>query len=328
MEKERNAVAIIYGGMGYESEISILGYNNVLPHVDRKKYDVVATFIDKEGRWTVDGRRVIPDKGGFFCPEEGVKIKIDCAFPLLHGDYGEDGCVQGALECAGIPYVGCDVISSSVCRDKSFVKRLSDGLGIPTLPHTLLLKSEGIDFAIRRCEDEMKYPIFIKPARLGSSVGAGRADDRDRLRRLISNGFELCDRLMAEPCLKDKREIECAYYAGRREIITNPGEVLIKGTYGYEEKYTISTPTVTRAEIGASLAQDVREYSRRICRLTGIRDIARVDFFLTDEGLYLNEINTMPGMTESSLYPKMVEGAGIPMDEMLCGLIDRALCRR
>ena len=323
---KRLRVALIWGGRGFESEVSKRGKDHVLP-ILCEKYDVLSTFIDKNGQWICNGRQVFIAEGGFI-DEGGRRISIDCAIPLLHGDYGEDGVVQGALENGKIPYIGCDTSASAICRDKSILKAVAEGLGIPTLPFVRLLSCEGIDFAVRQVEASLHYPIFIKPCRLGSSVGATAVRDRSELILALKFAFSLCDRAMAEPCLTVKRELECAYFcADGREIFGFPGEILLEGTYGYEEKYTRHTGLSVRADISDAIAHTIRDYSRRLTRALGIRDMSRIDFFLSGEELYFNEINTFPGFTEGSLYAKMIEAAGVPEAELFDRLIRRAIRR-
>ena len=326
---ERLRCALIYGGRGHESEVSLRGKEHILPLVDNTKYNVIPIFIDKSGVWYTDGEPCVAYRGGFFCPDSGRFSAVDCAFPLLHGDYGEDGCVQGALECASIPYVGCDVRSAAVCRDKALVKMVATGIGIPTLPYITLLRREGVDYATRLCEASLSYPVFIKPTCLGSSVGVARADNTTMLRLGIERAFALSDRIIVEPYLSDKRELECGYFSTKsKEIFTNPGEILSNGIYGYEEKYlTGDVEVVVRAEICEDTCGLIREYARRLCRALGVRDLSRVDFFLSGTEIYFNEINTMPGFTESSLYAKMLSAYGYGEGALIESLIDSATAR-
>lgn len=325
--KKRVTVALIFGGRGYESEVSLSGRDFVLPILE-KKYNCLPILIDKSGRWMLQNTQVFPAERGFIT-EEGERIDVDCAIPLLHGDYGEDGSVQGALETARIAYIGCDTSASAVCRDKFFVKRIAIGLGIPTLPCVLALRCEGVDFAVRQAEGSFGYPLFVKPARLGSSVGARGAENRGELVHAISEAFSLCDRVIIEPRLTDKRELECGYFsANGKEIFTYPAEVLIKGNYGYEEKYLRGdTRLSVRADVDTDVAERIREYSRRLTRALGVRDISRIDYFLSCGELYLNEINTFPGFTSGSLYPRLIEAAGIPIGDALDMLIEQAKLR-
>lgn len=236
--------------------------------------------------------------------------------------------VQGALENGKIPYVGCDTHASAICRDKSILKAVAQELNIPTLPFVRLISDEGVDFAIRQVETGLDYPVFVKPCRLGSSIGASAANNRNELISALKYGFSLCDRLIAEPCLTHKREIECAYFgAGGREIFSHPGEILFDGTYGYEEKYNRGTRLSVRADIPDFTVQAVRDYSRRLVRALGVRDLSRIDFFLCGEELYFNELNSFPGFTDGSLYAKMIEAAGLSETELFDRLIRGAVAR-
>ena len=326
---ERADVALIYGGRGREREVSIKGMRHILPLIDQDTYRLLLIFIDKEGRWLIDGKEVFPYKRGFFCPENGEFFATDAAFPLLHGDFGEDGIVQGALECANIPYVGCDVSAGAVSRDKAFVKIIAESLGLPVLPFLTVFRREGVDYAVRRAEADLSYPMFIKPARLGSSVGARDAKSREELIATLNTAFSLSEKVIIEPCLTDKRELECGYFSIKsKELFTNPGEILCGGVYGYEEKYhSDSIGLALRADLEPTVCQAIREYSRRLVRALGVRDISRIDFFLSKDNLYFNEINTLPGFTEGSLYAKMVEGGGISERELIAGLIENARSR-
>lgn len=327
--EKKPTVAVIFGGRGKERSVSLKGKDYLISLIDRDKYDLKPICIEEDGRWNLDGEEILLCEGGFYQPERRENIRINCAFPLLHGDFGEDGVVQGALECHNIPYVGCDTSAGAVCRDKSFVKIIAKSLEIPTLPFVSLFRGEGLDYAVRRAEEKLNYPMFIKPARLGSSIGASAARSQRELVSALRLAFSLSERAVAEPYLSDKRELECGYLQVKgKEIFTNPGEIKIKGVYGYDEKYLSGdTELSIRANIGYEICEDVREYSRRLVRALGVRDLSRVDFFLSGDDLYLNEINTMPGFTEGSLYPKLIEAAGITPNRMVDMLIEGAMTR-
>ena len=327
--EKKPTVALIYGGRGRERDVSLKGKDHVLPLIDENAYDRLLVEIMPDGRWTVGNREVYAVRGGFYSPEDGELFKADRAFPLLHGDMGEDGVVQGALECVDMPYVGCDVSAGAICRDKGFVKTIASSLDIPTLPFLTLLKSEGVECAVRRAEASLSYPMFIKPARLGSSIGAVRADTRGELLSALSIAFSLCSRVIAEPYLYPKRELECAYLSVKgKELFTYPGEILLDGVYGYKEKYLSSDVGLSvRADVDLGVGEQVREYSRRLVHALGVRDLSRVDFFLSGDRLYFNEINTMPGFTEGSLYPKMIEAAGYTPRELIGLLIEGCVHR-
>ncbi len=327
-KNNRPRVALLWGGRGYESEVSSKGKEHLLPLLN-EKFELTPILIDKEGRWLTKDGEVLPCRGGFYCQSTNKILSVDCVIPLLHGDFGEDGTIQGALECARLPYVGCDTSASAICRDKSIVKTVAARLGVPTLPFVSAIKCEGVDFATRRAEESLSYPMLVKPARLGSSVGVGSACCRDELRQRIKDAFELCPRLLIEPFLQTKRELECGFFAARgREILTFPGEILLEGTYGYEEKYHDDSVRLSiRADVEREHAEAIRDYSRRLVRAVGVRDISRIDFFLSDGRIYFNEINTMPGFTDGSLYAKMIGAMGISEGELFSRLVESAIAR-
>ena len=317
METRNLTVGLLYGGRGREREVSERGFRHLFPIICREMR-VMPIYIDECGRWLNEGRQLWPATGGFIT-EYGERIEIDCAIPLLHGDYGEDGVVQGALECADIPYVGCDVSASALCRDKGIVKIIAEHIGIPTLPHRIV----GVGSAHPKAEHKIPLPAFVKPAGLGSSIGAMAAYDEKNLGEAIENALSLCDRVIIEPCLINKRELECGYFSdGEREIFTEPGEIHICGSYGYEQKYHDPQIRLSPvADIPKHLSERIREYSARLVHYLGVRHISRVDFFLSGEEIYFNEINTMPGFTDGSLYRMMMSAIGIDEGELM-----RRLC--
>lgn len=330
MNKENKpCVALIYGGRGCEREVSVRGKEHIFPLLNRDEYDIYPIFIDPDGRWLYDDKLIFLTERGFCCPEIGLEQTIDCALPLLHGEYGEDGMVQGALECAKIPYVGSDYKAAAVCRDKYFTKTVAERLDIPTLPYLLLLESEGVDYAVRRVEKSFDYPIVVKPTCLGSSVGVYMAGEKESLHRVLKKIFNISNRVIAEPYLEGKRELECGYFSTKgKELFTNPSEILCDGIYCYEKKYlTHGAELAVRADLEPSICEAVREYSRRLVRALGVRDIARIDFFLSGGRLYFNEINTFPGFTDGSLYARMIEAVGITEKELLSRLIHNAIER-
>jgi D-alanine-D-alanine ligase len=236
---------------------------------------------------------------------------VSAAFPILHGDFGEDGRIQGLLECIGMPFVGCKTVTGAVAADKGFTKAVAESIGIPTVPWTAV---NGVPDGerIKEIEDTLSYPIFVKPARLGSSVGAGIAHDRAELCSLLSAAGELGDgRVIAERCLRSPRELECAMLdTARGRIFTFPAEVRTEGEfYSFEEKYssTSSAKLALRAEITEKTAECIKDYAKALADALGLEGISRIDFFLDGDDIYFNEVNTMPGLTESSLYPGLME---------------------
>ncbi len=328
-ENRLPTVALIYGGRGYESEVSVRGAERIMPLIDREKYRTVSVFIDKDGKWLCNGGEVFPALiGGVsgLC-REGEMIPVNCAIPILHGDFGEDGVVQGALENAKIPYIGCAVCAGAVCADKSLTKLIAERLGIKTVPWILAEGQEDI----LKSENALGYPVFVKPCTLGSSVGASMANNREELALALKEALRLDRRVIIEKYLHRPRELECGYFKDKcKEIFTNPAEIICKKDfYDYSSKYIDGEGTALSpvADVGESIKQKIKEHSASLVRTIGVRDLCRVDFFLHDGELYFNEINTMPGFTPDSLYPEMLAMAGVQPSELIEGLIENALIR-
>ena len=333
MENHRKiTLALIYGGRGCEREVSIRGAEFILPLMDRTKYCVLPILIARNGRWLLGEDEVFPIRlsgvSGFLRNNE--IIRTDVALPLLHGDFGEDGVVQGALENAGIPYVGCDVRAGAVASDKAVTKQVAESLGISTVPWTLALRSEGSNVSADCAVSRLGLPLFVKPAGLGSSVGAAQAYDRKSLVSALKSAFDLCDRVIVESLISPCREIEVAYYSAKgKEMFTYPGEIQCSsGFYDYDKKYLSGKVSLSEdANIDGETADRIKGYAAALVRAIGIRDISRLDFFLSGEKIYFNEINTMPGFTTDSLYHRLMKNAGVDIDSLLDGLIEAALGR-
>ncbi len=397
-KSERPTIALLFGGRGYEREVSVRGASNLFSLIPSEKYEKIPIFIDKEGRFLMPEGESAPTemamgdaemrecypacisgRGGF--SYDGGFLPIDAAFPLLHGDFGEDGVVQGALECARIAYVGCDVIGSAAARDKMLLKAIAESLGIPVACGILCLAGEE-KRVIYRSEKLFGYPVFVKPTRLGSSFGAGVARNRRELYYALKKALSLGSRAVIEEYIDIEKELECAYFAVQgKELFTNLGEICADGFYDYEKKYGgirnlefASLPPRGRCQtnerrkesenesstlcpgkqthspspdsVGSSLPEgalatvtefstvssDVegtaREYARRLVRALSLRDLARIDFFLSKDGrLCFNEINTMPGFTETSLYSRLIARCGISSERLVSLLIDSAIER-
>ena len=328
-------VALIYGGMGREHEISVMGAKNIIGLIDRRRFTVYPVYIDRRGRWHLGGEggdRLYPmrEARGGSLSADGAKQRIDVALPLLHGDFGEDGRVQGALDCAGIPYVGCAVAAGAVAADKILTKKTAEALGIPTAASVFTTNS---DTAAARalCEEKIGYPAFIKPSGLGSSVGCSLVGSPEEFGDAFAEARSYGERVLIEEYLDGARELECAYSESSRfgEIFAPPGEVVAKGVYTYRAKYGAGSraATLPRAELSQATVALARDYSERMVRALGIRQIARIDFFLYGGELLLNEINTMPGFTRSSLYAAMLAECGIELPELLSSLLEDAYDR-
>ena len=330
----RKTIALLYGGAPGEHEVSVMGYEYLSELLKNTEYEILPVYIGKDGTWSLRTEsgliRVYPvgKRGGGL--DTGCDfIKIDAAIPLLHGKGGEDGKVQGALECAGIPYVGADACTSALCIDKAYTKAVALSLGIPTLKGVSPRRYESTEEALKTTKRKLGFPIFIKPRRLGSSVGAYPVYDEDEFLLRYPVASELGDGLvLIEELLSEKRELECAFIElDGKKTITPPGEILLNGFYGYDEKYGGKTHTQARADIDEKTANTINGYVKALADAICLRHLARIDFFLSGGKVYFNEINTFPGFTSESLYPKMLERYGVnPKDAMLSFIEDALSC--
>lgn len=322
---DKKRVALLFGGRGFEHSVSVAGAENLISLIDTERYAIFPILITTDGEFALchtrgddKGTAAIPISGGFLT-EDGRDLPIDCAIPLLHGDFGEDGTVQGLLSTLNIPFVGSQTRASAICLDKAVTKSVAEALGIPTVPWRLI--TDG-------CADGITAPAFIKPDCLGSSVGASEARDSGDLSEAIRRAHEVGGgRVLAERLISPLRELECAYFSAQgEEIFTNAGEILCDGFYSYERKYSErSARTEASAKISGALNEKIRGYASKLCRFIGIRHLARIDFFLSGEDLFFNEINTMPGMTATSLYLRLLEQHGISGSEAVNRLISDAI---
>lgn len=327
MNNAKKTVALIYGGEGAEHQVSLMSKDYLWGLIDREKFEVFPVLIDTEGVWWHNTERLALCRGGFL-HEDGKKTAVDAAFPLLHGDLGEDGTVVGALEVSGIPYVGCGVGAGAVCADKAITKMIAERLGIPTVRWILRIESDpdGIDLSAAEadCAEKIGYPMFMKPVGLGSSVGCTAVITPSSFFSAYTKAARLGKgRVLIEEFIGDRRELECAVYSVKNRLISHPGEVICHGPYTYDEKYSSSTHSSisTHADIPEAISALAGRYSEILCDAIGIRHLARIDFFLSEQRLYLNEINTMPGFTRASLYPKMMEAEGVTPEVLVNSLI-------
>lgn len=348
-------VGILFGGRSAEHEVSILSARNILAALDRSRFEPVLVGIDKAGRWLLqsesallesarDPRLVRVDPRGSpvvleprplqagDARAEG-RLDVDVIFPILHGPLGEDGTVQGLLELADLPYVGAGVLGSALGMDKHLMKRVLRDADIPVTAYRAITKRqfEKDPAAACRLAAEVGFPLFTKPANLGSSVGIRRVADERELPAALAHAFEFDLKALAEAAVVG-REIECAVLGNEDPVASVPGEVVVRhadGFYSYEAKYVddgadlrIPAP-LTPAEVKLVQSAAVRTFQALDCSGMG-----RVDFFLRPDGrLLVNEINTIPGFTRISMYPKLWEASGIGQTELVSRLIDLALDR-
>ena len=327
----KKTVALIYGGEGREHEISERSAKNLYAFIDRERFEVVPIFISQTGDWYIrnnlDGDFIetfpvrYKGKSGFLL--FGEVMRVDAAIPILHGDFGEDGKVQGALDVAHIPYVGCGAMAGAICSDKILTKSIADYLSIPTVKWLAFTGDTSAVEAREQAEKKLSYPMFIKPSGLGSSIGAQAVNTPSEFISAFMAAAEAHDsRVLVEELADILYEQECAYLSYEKRVILSPsGRIDCNGRfYDFDLKY--STNRTANAASGIlpdeKTADDMRRWARLISDFIGIRHIARIDFFITsDKGVFFNEINTMPGLTDSSLYPLMCEDMGLKKGEFI-----------
>jgi D-alanine-D-alanine ligase len=356
-------VAVLFGGRSAEHEISLLSARFVVESLDRSKYEPILVGIDKSGRWLLqdeafllsaarDPRLVKLNQAmpGLLLPPhptpdgaslqrasatDGEPLGVDVIFPVLHGPMGEDGTVQGLLELSGLPYVGAGVLGSAVGMDKDVMKRLLLQAGLPVLPYETLRRSEwqaGSDGVLSRLA-RLGFPQFVKPANLGSSVGVSRAKSEAELAPALEHAFEFDDKLVIEAGLDHPREVECAVLGGDVPRASVAGEITIDhpdGFYSYAAKYVDDSGVATKipAQLSPAQSDAVQRLALATFRTLECEGLARVDLFLDKSGeLYVNEINTLPGFTAISMFPKLWAASGVPAAELMTILIEDALAR-
>ena len=356
--EDKMCVVVLFGGMSSEHEVSCVSASTVVSNLDRARYEVMTIGITKEGRWLyteatpaqmADGSWeeltanmpcvISPDRADhgmiLFTPAGQVeKVHVDVVIPVLHGLWGEDGTVQGLMELAGIPYVGCGVLASAVCMDKAVANALFDINGIP---HTKWVAAnrweiesdlEGIcDGVIAK----LGWPVFVKPANAGSSVGITKAMDRAQLKDAIHLALEN-DRKVVFEAFVDGQEVECAVIGSDPAVSTRPGEILAGAEfYTYDDKYKNGvSQTVIPAHLPEEKLDEVKTYAAMAYTALNCEGLARCDFFV-EKGtgrVLINEINTLPGFTSISMYPKLMEYEGIPVPALIDRLISLALERK
>jgi D-alanine-D-alanine ligase len=353
--KKRIRVGLLFGGRSGEHDVSIISATSVAKALEPSKYEVVPIFITRAGAWRLGragetdlsavrqhGLAVTPSvnpSGPKFIvldklsPHSKLKVDVDVIFPVLHGTFGEDGTVQGLFELAGIPYVGAGVLGSSAGMDKDVMKRLFRDAGLPVVPWVLALRSEWKrePTRVRRLiEEEIGYPLFVKPPNLGSSVGISKVSNARKLAAALDLAAKYDRKILAEKAV-NAREIECAVLGNDRPEASVPGEVVpINEFYDYEAKYLKEGSRLAiPAKLSPHQTQRTREMAVRAFQAVEGVGLGRVDFLLdrTTGKLFVNEINTLPGFTSISMYPKLWEASGLPYPQLLDRLIELAFER-
>lgn len=347
-------VGVIFGGKSNEHSISIMSGCSIVKNLNRLKYEPIPIYIDKQGEWyeVLDDIQKMPN---YKLGEEPISLKhienvinylknLDCVFPVLRGKCGDDGSIQGLLNFVDIPYVGCNILSSSVAMDKLYMKTILAGAGvmqtkyfcikntkngIVTIDNQFNEKEVGMDELLELVYDKLKYPVFVKPANSGASIGVNKATNSSELRKSIESAFFYDDKIILEKEIKG-REIEMALLGDENLITSYPGEIDVKDDfYNYNSKYqNPATKTMVPLNmLGTNLEDELREIAIKVFKAIGAKGIARVDFFIEEKTnvVYVNEINTMPDITEDSMYIKLLDAIGIEYTEVLDRLIRYAI---
>lgn len=333
-------IGIICGGKSVEHEVSLQSAKNII-QVLEQFYEVIVMGITKEGLWYLVDLANLKQKyleGGLFSLEEGsnllekalsfdsLKTTIDLAFCIVHGSYGEDGCIQGLLKCLDIPFVGPSVLDAALCMDKDICKRLLQAEGV-VMARFLTCKTHT-QYSFKEATSKLGLPLFIKPSNSGSSLGVTKIRNEIEFEIAIQEAFKYDHKILIEECIVG-REIECAVLGNDDPKASLPGEVIpTYEFYSYEAKYLDDKGAIFAlpAELTQEVKELVQELAVKIFKSLDCHGMARVDFFLDRQGvIYFNEINTIPGFTQISLYPKLWEVSGVPITELLDNLIGLAL---
>lgn len=328
-------LGIIYGGISTEHDVSEMSAKSVIENLDKEKYEIHEIYINEYGKW--------------FENNNGKKEEIynlvwrlkdlDVVFPVLHGLGGEDGTIQGMLEMVKVPYVGCGVLASSVGMDKVYTKIIFEKAGIPEVPYIYIKKNENgyviinenfeeEEFNTEKITGKLKFPMFVKPSNSGSSIGVKKATNNGELKMAIENAAQYDNKILIEQGV-DAKEVECAILEGEEVIASTVGEIMsAEEFYSFDAKYNIpESKTIIPAKIEEQQIEEIRKLAVRAFKAIDGKGLARVDFFIEKETnkIYINEINTIPGFTKISMYPKLFEAVGISYSDLLDKLIQGAI---
>ncbi|MCO6451175.1 MAG: D-alanine--D-alanine ligase [Caldilineales bacterium] len=335
-------IGVLFGGRSGEHEVSLSSVQSVLAAIDKDRYEIRKIGIDKQGRWLFDNdpleRLVCGEQAGEdapMWPSPDDLAGIDVIVPILHGTYGEDGTLQGLLDLAGIAYVGCGVLASSLAMDKAVSRMLFAAHGLPQTPWRVVFRQgwqAQPDEVIADLESHLTYPMFTKPANLGSSVGIAKCHDRAELRRGLDDASAYDRKVVVEQAVANAREIEISVLGNDDPVASLPGEIVPSNEfYDYAAKYIDGeSREIIPAPIGPELTNAVQEMAVQAFRAVDGSGLSRVDFLLNDATgeLFLNEVNTMPGFTNISMYPKLWQASGLSYTALLDRLIELALQRQ
>jgi D-alanine-D-alanine ligase len=349
--KKKLRVAILFGGKSAEHEISVISARNIVEAMDKRKYQIVSIGIDKQGRWSFDeGARLLhsakqsqvefqarrnltavrPGAPAPMLTPRRTLGKVDVIFPVLHGPFGEDGTVQGLLKLANVPFVGAGVLGSAVGMDKDVMKRLLRDAKIPIAKFLVFERSVASKINFAAVKRALGLPFFVKPANLGSSVGISKVSAKKQFGRALTEAFRYDNKILIEESIRG-REIECSVLGNENPIASLPGEIVTRHDfYSYDAKYLDEkgSQLIVPAALAKNIVRQVQTLALRTFKTLGCEGMARVDFFLrNNREIFVNEINTIPGFTKISMFPKLWEASGIPYPRLIDRLIRLALER-
>lgn len=345
----KKTVALLFGGVSSEHEVSCMSVTSVAENIDREKYDVLMLGITKDGEWRLYSGDTAKVKSGewvndcenlkkaYICPDRSVhgimvsdgkewsEKRIDVVFPVMHGKNGEDGTMQGLLEIAGIPYVGCKVLASADCMDKDVCHALLQRAGVPQVEWLTYFRGCDFDEAEAAVSEKLGYPVFVKPANAGSSVGITKVKTPEMLKEAMELAFEHDDKIIIEEAVKGPIEVECAVIGNKKPYASVLGEVVPADEfYSYDAKYyNAESKLYIPARLSESITEEIRKTAVKAYKILGCSGLARVDFLVEGETgkIVLNEPNTLPGFTNISMYPKLLVASGMTY----AGIIDKVL---
>ncbi len=344
-------IAVLFGGVSSEHEVSLSSAYNVITNLEKSKFEIIPIGITKNGHWlyypgpyekilTGEWQNdmdccpavISPDRthGGILKIMENFEyalLKIDCVFPMFHGRNGEDGTIQGLLELAGIPYVGCNLLSSATCMDKVTTHILLEAAGIKCADWCSVTKEniKDLDYKCEEISQKLLFPIFTKPANTGSSVGISKCCDKKSLRQGMITAFTHDDKIICESEIIGK-EVECALLGNSNAKASILGQIVPSGDfYDYDSKYENESKLIIPADLDEQTTLKVKQIAIKAYKVMGCSGFARIDFFVTqNKEIYLNEINTIPGFTNISMYPMLWNKGGLPYEQLLEKLIELA----
>jgi D-alanine-D-alanine ligase len=336
-------IVLLFGGRSAEHEVSLTSAKSIYKNLDKKKFEITSIYINKKGYWKIVESPLLAaaslNKGDFFSflpwskNVSPLTVEADIYFPVLHGPYGEDGTIQGLFEMADVPFVGASVMDSAICMDKAMTKIILKAKKLPVVKHIILVDQEWMkqkESILSKIKKEFPLPFFVKPACLGSSVGISKVKEYKDISAALQEAFRYDKKILVEAGIKG-RELECSVLGNDSPRASLPGEIIPhREFYDYRDKYIEGkTSFGIPAELSSSQVEEIQHLSLEAFKAVSCSGMARVDFFMEDktEKIFVSELNTIPGFTEISMYPKLWEVSGLPLARLLEQLIELGLER-